>query len=313
MVMESLPGHNMLKLFSVGDGTENGRLRRDQAGFPHGFAGPIDFRKPFVSSPEHGNHMLEKSILSRRQFISLLLTAIPGASIAHAVNIEPEQLRVMESRLNISGPPLRFVHFTDLHYRGESKLTRKVAREIRRINPRFACFTGDLIDTPEFKEGAFEFIRSLSCPVYAVPGNHDYRSGVPFKEFAEAFSSTGGGWLENGNILVPGEDLELVGMLDGKSTIPPALSKNRILLTHYPMAVEGLGPGTFTAILAGHSHGGQVRLPFLGSIYLPPGVGRYDLGSYVTPAGPLYVSAGIGTSELPLRFCCPPELSVYNS
>lgn len=169
--------------------------------------------------------MPEKSILTRRQFISLLLTAIPGASIAHAVTIEPEQLRVRESSLNISGPPLRFVHFTDLHYRGESTLTRKVAREISRIKPQFACFTGDLIDTPDFKEGAFDFIRSLSCPVYAVPGNHDYRSGVPFKEFAEAFSSTGGGWLENGNILVPDADLELVGIIDGNGAIPRPFRK----------------------------------------------------------------------------------------
>jgi len=256
--------------------------------------------------------MLEKSLLSRRQFISVLLTAIPGASIAHAVAVEPERLRVRHRSLKISGSSVRFVHFTDLHYRGESTLTRKVAGEIRQLKPHFACFTGDLIDTPECKEGAFDFIRSLSCPVYAVPGNHDYRSGVPFKEFAGAFSSTGGGWLENENLLVPDTDIELVGLaIGGRRTIPPALSKNRILLAHLPLEVDNIGSGPFAAILAGHSHGGQVRLPFYGSIYLPPGVGRYDLGTYKTTAGPLHVSAGIGTSGLPVRFCCPPELSLY--
>jgi len=258
--------------------------------------------------------MLTKSLLNRRQFLSLLLTAIPGASIAHGLTIEPERLRVEQHSLEISGPSVRFVHFTDLHYRGESSLTRQVAKEIRRLRPRFACFTGDLFDTADYGEGAFSFIRSLSCPVYAVPGNHDYVSGVPFREFAEAFSSTGGGWLENGNLLVPDTDLELVGLaIDGNRTIPPALSKNRILLTHFPQAVDSIGEAQFAAILAGHSHGGQVRLPFHGSIYLPEGVGKYDLGSFKTPAGLLHVNAGIGTSLLPVRFCCPPELSLYQS
>jgi predicted MPP superfamily phosphohydrolase len=258
--------------------------------------------------------MATQSMLSRRQFLSLLLTAIPGASIAHGITVEPERLRVEHHSLEISGPSVRFVHFTDLHYRGESALTRKVAAEIHRLRPRFACFTGDLIDTPHYKEGAFAFIRSLSCPVYAVPGNHDYVSGVAFKEFADAFSATGGGWLENENLLVPDTDIELVGLaIDGSRTLPPALSKNRILLTHFPQAVDNIGEADFAAILAGHSHGGQIRLPFFGSLYLPPGVGRYELGSFTTPAGPMHVNAGIGTSTLPLRFCCPPELSLYQS
>lgn len=258
--------------------------------------------------------MATQSLLNRRQFLSLLLTAIPGASIAHGLTNEPERLRIEYHSLAISGPPVRFVHFTDLHYRGESALTRMVSAEIRRLRPRFACFTGDLIDTPYYKDEAFAFIRSLSCPVYAVPGNHDYVSGVPFKEFADAFTATGGGWLENQNLLVPDTDIELAGLaIDGKRTLPPALSTNRILLTHFPQAVDHIGDATFAAILAGHSHGGQIRLPFFGSIYLPPGVGRYELGSFMTPSGPMHVNAGIGTSALPVRFCCPPELSLYQS
>jgi len=257
--------------------------------------------------------MMGKSILSRRQFLSLLLTAIPGASIAHGVSIEPECLNIRRNTLKISGPSVRFVHFSDLHFRGDTVLTRKVANEIRQLRPQFACFTGDLIDNAEHKEGAFAFIRSLNCPVYGVPGNHDYRSGVPFKEFAAAFSSTGGGWLVDENMLIPGTGLEVVGLAINNQTIASPLSEKRILLAHFPQAVDRISDADFAAILAGHSHGGQVRLPFYGSLYLPPGVGRYDLGSFRTPAGPLHVTAGIGTSGLPVRFCCPPELSLYQS
>jgi hypothetical protein len=230
------------------------------------------------------------------------------------MTIEPERLRIIRNPLKIAGPAMRFVHFSDLHFRGETVLTRKVIDEIRRFRPLFTCFSGDLIDNADHKEGAFTFIRSLNCPVYGVPGNHDYRSGVPFKEFAAAFSSTGGAWLENENLLVPGTGLEVVGLAAyDNQTIAPRLSEKRILLTHFPQAVDRIGDATFAAILAGHSHGGQVRLPLYGSLYLPPGVGRYDLGSFQTPVGPLHVTAGIGTSGLPVRFCCPPELSLYQS
>jgi hypothetical protein len=263
-----------------------------------------------------GSHvlMIEKSIVSRRQFLAFLLTVVPSASLAYGVTSGPDQLRVSVNHLKLSGISVRFAHFTDLHYRCESSLTREVAREIQRLRPDFACFTGDLIDSPDDREGAFSFVRSLGCPVYAVPGNHDYTCGVPFSEFEELFASTGGAWLENGNLLIPGKDLEIVGMAIGEgSKIPPPLSGNRVLLTHFPQAVDRIQGAEFAAMLAGHSHGGQVRLPLIGPLYFPPGVGRYELGAFMTQTGPLYVNAGIGTSALPIRICCPPELSLFHS
>jgi predicted MPP superfamily phosphohydrolase len=63
-------------------------------------------------------------------------------------------------------------------------------------------------------------------------------------------------------------------------------------------------------MLAGHSHGGQVRLPFYGALVIPFGVDDYELGRFDTPAGPLYVGAGIGTFYLDVRFNCRPELTL---
>ena len=84
----------------------------------------------------------------------------------------------------------------------------------------------------------------------------------------------------------------------------------RILLTHYPVFVDKLGDETFDLILAGHSHGGQIRIPFWGALVKPYGVGKYDLGLYQTKAGPLYVNSGIGTWYMPVRFNCRPEITV---
>jgi predicted MPP superfamily phosphohydrolase len=72
---------------------------------------------------------------------------------------------------------------------------------------------------------------------------------------------------------------------------------------------KGLGR-SFDLILAGHSHGGQIRLPFIGALIVPKGVTPYEHGFYETPGGPLYVNAGIGTYRLPLRWNCPPELTL---
>lgn len=73
---------------------------------------------------------------------------------------------------------------------------------------------------------------------------------------------------------------------------------------------EPLAAYKFDVALAGHSHGGQVRLPFVGSLVVPFGVGRYDLGLFRTAAGPLYVGAGLGWFYLNLRFNCRPEITV---
>jgi hypothetical protein len=82
-----------------------------------------------------------------------------------------------------------------------------------------------------------------------------------------------------------------------------------ILLIHYPAWAKEFKE-KFDLILAGHSHGGQVRLPFYGALIVPFSVDEYDLGLFQTKAGPLYVNAGIGWFPYPIRFNCRPEITV---
>lgn len=82
-------------------------------------------------------------------------------------------------------------------------------------------------------------------------------------------------------------------------------------MMHYPAMANHLAPRRYDLILAGHSHGGQVRVPFVGPIILPSGVRPYDYGRYQTPAGPMQVSTGIGTlAAFPVRINCPPEVTL---
>lgn len=251
------------------------------------------------------------SKITRRRFLGLTALALPAALGANAGFIEPTSLRV--TKLNLRGGPgnCRFVHFTDFHYKGDASYAAEMVRTINELAPEFVCFTGDLVEDARFAPEALGFIQQIRAPVYGSPGNHDYWSQVPFPEFERAFEATGGAWLADRSLVLPEHDLELVGMgARGPLALTAACASRRLLLMHYPGPASKLHEHRFDLILAGHSHGGQVRLPFLGALIVPHGVGPYDLGYYDTPAGPLYVNAGIGTYRIPVRWNCPPEITV---
>lgn len=248
-------------------------------------------------------------MMTRRKFLALAALALPSAVAADACLIEPTSLRVSRLTLNPQGT-CRFAHFSDFHHKGDVGYAAEVVRTINELAPEFVCFTGDLVEDKRYASEALSFIRQINAPVYGAPGNHDYRCGASFLEYEQAFAATGGGWLENRAAVIREHDLELVGMgAHGVHKLQPPQASRRVLLLHYP-AESDLVPVRFDLILAGHSHGGQVRLPFWGALVLPWGVGRYDLGYFMSKAGPIYVNAGIGTFYAPIRFNCRPEITL---
>ena len=187
----------------------------------------------------------------------------------------------------------------------------KVVDTINALAPEFVCFTGDLVEDARFAPAALDFIRQIARPVYGCPGNWDYTSGADFREYEKAFGATGGAWLEDRNVVLKKHNLELIGMgLRGVHLLGESRAARRILLIHYPIQADRLDGRHYDLILAGHSHGGQVRLPFYGAPVLPYGVGRYQRGRYDSLGGPLYVNVGIGTCMFPVRFNCRPEITI---
>ena len=109
----------------------------------------------------------------------------------------------------------------------------------------------------------------------------------------------------------PGGRVRLHGLTCETATvIAPEPGLKNVLLAHYPAWCEKVAPYRYDLMLAGHSHGGQVRLPFYGAVTVPYGVGQYELGEFNTPAGPLYVGSGIGWFYLNFRFRCRPEITL---
>ena len=254
--------------------------------------------------------MLHK--LGAKHVLRLALLALPSVCIVDALMIEPEWIATRRIKIPGRKPTYRIAHFTDLHYRGDRALLKGVVKMVNRLAPDFACFTGDIIEEERYLSEALEILRGVRVPLYGVPGNHDYWSGAAFEEIARAFKSTGGAWLVDREVAYPDGKLSIVGASSHHADFiaPGDGSGKRLLLTHYPAFADLVKGRKFSLILAGHSHGGQLRIPFWGAPFLPWGTGNYDKGLYQTPAGPLYVNPGIGTFYAPVRIFCRPEITL---
>lgn len=138
--------------------------------------------------------------INRRRFIWSFIFGAPAAVFADSYWIEPNWLKVRKIRLS-EHPTHRFVHFTDLHHKGDKKFLESVVKEINKLSPDFVCMTGDIIEESSFLTEALEILSGIKSPIYGVPGNHDYWAHADFDEIAEAFNKTGGAWLVDSQVL----------------------------------------------------------------------------------------------------------------
>lgn len=247
----------------------------------------------------------------RRTFLRRM--GFAAAALLPVAAVETYWLRIRTVRVTPE-PKYRILHFSDLHYKRPLPLFAELVDAINRLKPDFACFTGDLLEKKRHLPAVLDLFRRIQCPVFGVPGNHERWSGVinERERLQAAFAETGGAWLHDSGAYASKSVwlYGLSGLVWKTPSQPETPVARRILLCHYPKRVERIAPNQFELMLAGHSHGGQVRMPLLGAPIVPNEVRPYDLGLYHTPACALHVSAGIGTYGLPLRLWCPPEVTV---
>jgi predicted MPP superfamily phosphohydrolase len=177
-------------------------------------------------------------------------------------------------------------------------------------------------ESPRYATGAAAVLGELAARAslggFAVLGNHDY--AVSRAKIAAALTEAGVRVLRNeavevsagrGSLWVVGIDDALLGKPDPEAAFAPVPAGAAALaLWHEPdWAADAAARGAF-AQLSGHSHGGQIRFPVVGPLVLPPGGRRYVIGDYLVDGMPLHVSRGVGVYKPPLRFRCPPELTL---
>jgi predicted MPP superfamily phosphohydrolase len=209
---------------------------------------------------------------------------------------------------------LKIAHVTDLHSKGMGTVEQKLFDSLKSENPDIIFFTGDLATPGGSIAGYKSVIENLKAPlgVYFVKGNWEYWE--PISELSKLLKTEKVTDLSNKRItlnnkidLIGFDDIEGSPDLSLRDKIDP--NKLNIALFHSPSFFRSI-PSSISLSFAGHSHGGQVKIPFLGSIWTPRGTGKYREGWFKEGAKELYVSRGIGNSILPLRFNCRPELAI---
>lgn len=234
--------------------------------------------------------------------IFLTVSFISAACLLWARFVEPGRLEVTHHTVDAPvSPKVKIAHVTDLHSRGRlGPLEEKVLAALAEEQPDLIVMSGD-------DEDADAFHDRLKAPlgVFFVYGNHDHWAHHLRKDALDnaAAQVRDGLWVVGLDDALAGDpDLDLA--LKG---VPQ--DAYRIGLYHSPVLFD-LTAAAFPLAFAGHTHGGQVRLPLLPPLWLPRGSGPYLEGWYERAGSKLYVSRGIGTSVLPLRFFCRPELAI---
>lgn len=264
--------------------------------------------------------------LSRRRFLSLGMFGLAGALIADSAWYEPQALQVERTivPLDSHGGTVRLVQISDLHLSRFNRYFSKVASQVASLQPDLIVLTGDYLEEERNIRGVLSFLRELKAPhgIYAVQGNWEYWSRLEGENLRRHFAGAGVKLLinERADLEINGRALSILGLdypssADYLHRLQQDIDPRRfnLLLSHVPAFAHEQLNEQISLILSGHTHGGQVRLPYLPPFYLPRFSGRFVAGFYQVSQHriPLYVSRGVGTSVLPVRFFCRPEVGLF--
>lgn len=241
-----------------------------------------------------------------------------------------KEYKIESSKLPQSFHGLKLVHFSDLHYGRtvNEKELKNIVDKINYLKPDIVVFTGDLIDkdtvmTTEITNILKKYLSIIDVTIdkYAVVGNHDYKNDY----YYNIMEDSGFIILNNNYDIVYNGDYKpiFIGGIGnytyGKDDISATMSYfndlnndlYKIILVHEPDIADDLIGYNPDLILAGHSHNGQVTLPFIGALITPNLAKKYYAPYYKINNTELYISSGIGTSNINFRFFNKPSINFY--
>jgi predicted MPP superfamily phosphohydrolase len=288
-----------------------------------------------VAAPaERGS--LGKTALTRRNFLALA----GGSALAlayYAGEIARHELEIVYRTITLPRLPhpfagMKIAQISDFHFHEytEAVFVEAIVRQVNKAAPDLVVLTGDFVSSSPLPRRfatrmayhCAELLSRLECPLrYAIMGNHDVLVGAG--AVTDALRTHGIPVLANSFVPLErdGRRIWLAGIKDALESRPDltaALPTGRnadreplILLAHEPDFADYALGRQIDLTLSGHTHGGQILLPFLPPLFLP-GLGvHYVQGLFKLRDGmQLYVNRGIGAVMLPFRFRCPPEVTV---
>ena len=213
---------------------------------------------------------------------------------------------------------MKIVQISDIHYGttiNESNL-KKMVNKVNQLKPDIIVFTGDLVakginPTDKIKAEITVNLSKLEAPIgkYAIASNEDLESDI----FSDLITNSGFTLLNNEAKLIYNNDdepIELVGISNINSKIE--LTDNyKIALIHKPDDFDNIKNDNYNIVMAGHNHGGIIRLPFVGGLINIEGAKKYHNDYYEIDNTKLYVSSGLGTSNINFRMFNQPSINLY--
>jgi hypothetical protein len=249
--------------------------------------------------------------------------------LAYARFVEPHLLLRTETRIELrrcvaAAGSLKIALVSDIHAGlfANAVPPARLAAAIRDIGPDLAMIAGDstyFLDPARF-DAVFAPLGMIGAPVFAVMGNHDV--GIPGPDVSApltaSFERVGVRVIENARVeAVAG--VEIVGLSDrwqGRQQLGllvPRTDRPRLVLTHNPKTVDNLGDDMHVdLLLAGHTHGGQIYLPFITCRLIAIACAPIRRGYAEIAGHQLFVTSGVGMVGLPMRFLAPPRIDVLD-
>jgi len=213
----------------------------------------------------------------------------------------------------------RVVQLSDLHLQRFDVFEKAIAAQVQALHPDLVVLTGDFIDRADALPVLQAFLATLGpVSVVAVPGNWEHWSGVDFSALEGLLlNQPNGKFLMNQeqSFTAKGRSIHLIALDDFTAGRP--FNDASILIQHSPgffdqlEVRQRLKNQRFSLCLSGHTHGGQISLAGWAP-FRPVGSGRFVGGFYDVPGCRLYVSRGLGTSVLPVRWGSAPEIAVFD-
>lgn len=252
----------------------------------------------------------------------------------YSAYVEPHLLRVKQYDMKfeqVAGNPITVVQFSDTHV-GDFFTTEDLKKVVDKINEQQAdlvLFTGDLMDNAAEYDGSIDEIATILSKIkatngkYAVFGNRDYGGGAE-RFYEDLMESAGFEVLVNSSrtlevkgttISLFGADDALIGYYNSNKTMQGISNDHlNLLLIHEPDLISDFLSYSIDLATAGHSHGGQVYIPFYGPLLTTALAedyvrGLYDFGNNRKTL--LYVNTGIGNTKVPFRLFNVPQISVF--
>lgn len=260
-------------------------------------------------------------------FIFLIAGLFLYSRLIGTIGLKTKEYTIKDNNITSDFDGIKIVHFSDIHYKRiiTKERINDIINEINLINPDIVIFTGDLIDQDsDLNEEDISYLKETLSKInakygkYSVIGNHDY--SIDIEILRNIYKESNFNLLENNYDIIYGKNNNklYIGGISTGAFSDTVLNKMKyddtaykIIILHEPDFTDEIISLNPNLILGGHSHNGQINIPYLKKYFVPTGSKKYYNEHYLVNNTNLYISSGIGVSRYNFRLFNHPSINFY--